>query len=48
MGTLLFGPSSELAKRNASGQLIHEESLGWLHDYMKKKKLFEFKSNFEK
>lgn len=28
MGTLLFGPSSEFANKNASGQLIHDlESL---------------------
>lgn len=30
IGTLLFGPSSELANRNASGQLIHDAEDGVL------------------
>lgn len=30
MGTLLLGPSSELANRNASGQLIHDDDVGLL------------------
>lgn len=30
IGTLLFGPSSELAKRKASGQLIHDAEAGAL------------------
>lgn len=37
MGTLLFGPSSELAKRNASGQLIQVAEPGKLMKYNRSK-----------
>lgn len=30
IGTLLSGASSELANKNANGQLIHDEDIGFL------------------
>lgn len=47
IGTLLFGPSSELANKNASGQLIHDEDVGLLLNGPKKHKINVGQTNWQ-